>query len=54
MDKILNFLATHAGLIGTIFFFTFFCLVILWTFRPGAGAIYRKHARLPLEEENKE
>ncbi|MCB1561972.1 MAG: cbb3-type cytochrome c oxidase subunit 3 [Alphaproteobacteria bacterium] len=54
MGAILDFLAAHAGVIGIIFFFTFFCLVTLWTFRPGAGAVYRKYAQLPLEEENKE
>lgn len=38
------------GLIGLLFFFTFFCVVALWTFRPGAKKKYDEHAQIPLEE----
>lgn len=44
------FASADAGLIGLIFFFVFFCAVVLWTFRPGAKNKYKKHGQLPLEE----
>ena len=46
----MDFVTHHAGLIGLLFFFTFFCAVALWTFRPGARAAYQKQAQIPLEE----
>lgn len=46
----MDFVTTHAGLIGLLFFFTFFTVVLLWTFRPGAKKAYSSHARIPLEE----
>lgn len=44
------FASTSVGLIGLIFFFTFFCAVAIWTFRPGAKDKYSKDAQIPLEE----
>ena len=38
------------GLIGLLFFFTFFCAVALWTFRPGAKKQYQDHGNIPLQE----
>ncbi|MCB1538829.1 MAG: cbb3-type cytochrome c oxidase subunit 3 [Rhodospirillales bacterium] len=38
------------GLYGLLFFFTIFCGVVIWTFRPGARNEYDKMAKLPLEE----
>lgn len=38
------------GLIGLLFFFIFFSVVALWTFRPGAKGKYQEHAQIPLEE----
>ena len=38
------------GLIGLLFFFTFFCAVTLWTFRPGAKNTYKKHGEIPLDD----
>ena len=46
----IEFLTTHAALIGLLFFFLFFCAAGLWTFRPGSRKTYQKHARIPLEE----
>ena len=40
----------HAGLIGLLFFFIFFCAVTAWTFRPGARKHYDNIGRIPLEE----
>lgn len=39
------------GLIGLLFFLVFFCLVSLWTFRPGAKSTYNTHAKIPLQED---
>jgi cbb3-type cytochrome oxidase subunit 3 len=44
------FASTPIGLIGLIFFFVFFCAVVLWTFRPGAKDKYLKDSQIPLEE----
>lgn len=38
------------GLIGLLFFFTFFCVVSLWTFRPGGKGVYKEYGDIPLEE----
>lgn len=38
------------GLIGLLFFFTFFCCVTLWTFRPGAKKTYKDLGNIPLQE----
>jgi cbb3-type cytochrome oxidase subunit 3 len=38
------------GLIGLLFFFTFFCVVTLWTFRPSAKKQYTDHGKIPLKE----
>ena len=49
------FASANYGLIGLLFFFTFFCVVVLWTFRPGAKKKYDAHANIPLDikEQNK-
>lgn len=49
----IEFLVSHATLIGLLFFFTFFCVMGLWVFRPGAKKIYKEQARIPFEENNK-
>ena len=48
----IDFISGNAGLIGLLFFFSFFVLVTIWTFRPGAKAKdnYKKNAHIPLEE----
>lgn len=45
-----EFMSAHAGLIGLLFFFLFFCLVTLWTFRPQAKKKYEENAKIPLQE----
>ncbi|MGN7438963.1 MAG: cbb3-type cytochrome c oxidase subunit 3 [Alcanivorax sp.] len=42
------------GLIGLLFFFIFFCTMVLWTFRPGSKSKYDKHANIPLDENEAE
>lgn len=46
----IDFLAKHAGLIGLLFFFSFFCAVTLWVVRPGAKALYKNSASIPFKE----
>ncbi len=46
----IDYIAANAGLIGLLFFFIFFSLVVLWTFRPSAKKSYEDHALIPLEE----
>lgn len=40
----------YYGLAGLIFFFAFFTLVALWTFRPGAKKKYQEHGNIPLKD----
>lgn len=49
----IDFLSHHAGLIGLLFFFTFFCGVAVWTFRPGAKKIYKNFGQIPFEENDR-
>lgn len=46
----IDFMSTYAGLIGLLFFFVFFCLVTMWTFRPAAKKKYERDAQIPLQE----
>lgn len=48
------FASADAGLIGLLFFFVFFCAVVLWTFRPGAKKKYEDNANIPLNEDDGE
>ena len=48
----LLWLQTHAGIVGLLFFFVFFVLMALWTFRPGARDLYRAQARIPFEKDS--
>ncbi len=38
------------GLIGLLFFFVFFCVVAIWTYRPGGKSVYKKFGDIPLME----
>lgn len=42
------------GLMGLLFFFVFFCIVTLWTFRPSAKKKYEKEAQIPLQDSDQE
>ena len=44
------FASADYGLVGLLFFFVFFAVVALWTFRPSAKDMYKKYAHIPLEE----
>jgi cbb3-type cytochrome oxidase subunit 3 len=47
-------IADHAGVIGLLFFFSFFVGVLFWVFRPGATEQFKKDAQIPLKEETDE
>jgi len=42
------------GLFGLLFFFAFFCIVTLWTFRPGVKKTYQHHGGIPLRDDELE
>lgn len=46
----MDFISQHAGLIGLVFFFLFFCIVALWVYRPGGRQTYQDYAKIPLED----
>ncbi len=46
----IDFLAKNAGLIGLLFFFTFFCGVAVWVVRPGSKKVYTNSASIPFKE----
>jgi len=37
------------GLAGLLFFFAFFCIILIWTFRPGAKKTYKDFGNIPLD-----
>lgn len=47
----MDWLAGHAGVIGLLFFFSFFVGVVFWAFRPGSKDRYSADARIPLNED---
>ena len=47
----IDFLAHYAGLIGLLFFFTFFTLTAFWVFRPGSKQDYDAKSFIPLNED---
>ena len=50
----IDFLTTYAGMIGLLFFFTFFVLVTINVFRPSKTDEYKNHAAIPLKETGNE
>ncbi len=50
MDGFIDYLSANAGLIGLLFFFVFFTIMVAWVFRPGAKSEYKKKGLIPLEE----
>ena len=50
----MDWISEYAGIIGLLFFVTFFTLVTLWVYRPGAKKSYQDRANIPLEESNDE
>jgi cbb3-type cytochrome oxidase subunit 3 len=46
----MDWISAHAGMIGLLFFFTFFVLMAVWVYRPGSKQNYQKNAFIPLNE----
>ncbi len=46
----MDFIGQNAGLLGLLFFFSFFVLMALWVYRPGSKNSYQNHASIPLQE----
>lgn len=46
------FASADFGLVGLLFFFVFFCIAALWTFRPSAKKRYEENAQIPLDTNN--
>ncbi|MGH1375515.1 MAG: cbb3-type cytochrome oxidase subunit 3 [Alphaproteobacteria bacterium] len=46
----MDYITTHAGVIGLLVFVVFFGAMFLWTFRPGSKKLYKEHSQIPLEE----
>lgn len=44
------FASADYGLVGLIFFFVFFCVILLWTLRPSAKKTYQDHGNIPFQE----
>lgn len=49
----IDFLADHAGMIGLLFFFAFFCVVAISTYRPGSKSTYNNFAKIPFKENDR-
>lgn len=45
------FADANMGLIGLLFFFAFFCIMLLWVMRPGSKRDYQKKSEIPLNED---
>ncbi|MCB1651474.1 MAG: cbb3-type cytochrome c oxidase subunit 3 [Alphaproteobacteria bacterium] len=50
----IDWVSQHAGVIGLLFFFSFFVLAALWIYRPGSKKNYQEQANIPLKEEDDE
>lgn len=46
----IDWIAHNAGTVGLVFFFIFFTVMALWTYRPGAKEKYQENANIPLKE----
>lgn len=48
------FANADAGLFGLLIFFIFFVTMLIWLFRPGSAASYKKFGNIPLKDSNDE
>lgn len=47
----INWLAENAGMTGLLFFFSVFCGIVYWAFRPSQKQIIEDHKYIPLKED---
>lgn len=50
----IDWIVDNAGMIGLLFFVSFFTVMVLWVFRPGSGKHYAETAQIPLKEDDDE
>lgn len=50
----MDYLAQNAGMIGLLFFFSVFCGVAIWAFRPSFKNTVESYKYIPLAEDNHE
>ncbi len=50
----IDWVSEHAGMIGLLFFVTFFTGVVIWLLRPGAKEYYKAQGQIPLKEDDNE
>jgi cbb3-type cytochrome oxidase subunit 3 len=43
----LELIITNSAIIATIFFFSFFCLIIFWVFRKDSSKKFTQYAQIP-------
>jgi len=48
----MDWLTHHAGLIGLLFFFTLFCGIAVWLYRPGMKTRIESLGYIPLKEDS--
>ena len=53
-DFAFNFASAYAGLIGLLFFFAFFVIMLIWIFRPGSKKQYQNDALIPFKDNSNE
>lgn len=47
----MGWISENAGMIGLLFFFSYFIGTALWIFRPGSKQSYIEKSRIPLKED---
>lgn len=45
----IDWLSDNAGMTGLLFFFTIFCGIVYWAFRPSQKKIIEDHKYIPLK-----
>ncbi len=48
----MGWLANNANIVGLVFFFSVFVIVLMRTFYPGSKQRIEAHGRIPLEDSN--
>ncbi len=49
----IDWLSDNAGMTGLLFFFSVFCGIVYWAFRPSKKDIIEGHKYIPLEGDEK-
>lgn len=46
----INYILGNAGVVGLLFFFVFFVVMVTWLFRPNSKNVYESYGEMPLRE----